>query len=90
MYPSLADGLVENVYHNYGCRFDPDHFDAPWDTEYIGLNLAPSISALDGYYNIVAWHRTSNYGRVRACRNSARWYHLWPLFGGCKKNWQQQ
>ena len=62
-YASLSDGLVEDVYHNYGCRFDPDDFNNPLDTEYIGINDS-STAALDGYYNIIAWKESAASGRV--------------------------
>ncbi len=64
MYPSLADGLVESVYHNYGCRLDPDHYDNPPETEYIGVNDDPSTSALHGWYNIMAYKPDRETGRM--------------------------
>jgi MYXO-CTERM domain-containing protein len=64
MYPSLADGLVQDVYHNYGCRFDPDHYDNPVETEYLGVVDDPGTSALHGYYNIMAYKPDDETGRA--------------------------
>lgn len=64
MYSSLADGLVSDVYHNYGCRFDPDHYDNPPETEYLGIVDDPGTSALHGYYNIMAYKGSDETGRV--------------------------
>ncbi len=64
MYPSLADGLVRDVYHNYGCRLDPDHFDLPPGTTYLGLMDDPGTPALDGYYNILVYDGEDEAGRV--------------------------
>ena len=64
MYTSLSDGLVSDVYHNYGCRFDPDHYDNPPETEYLGIVDDPGTSALHGYYNIMAYKGSDESGRV--------------------------
>ena len=64
MYPSLSDGLVENVRHNYGCRLDPAYFTAPPETEYLGEMSNPSLSGLDGYFNIAAYKQSQQTGRV--------------------------
>ena len=64
MYPSLADGLVSDVYHNYGCRLDPDNFDMPPGTTYLGLMDDPGTYALDGYYNMLIYEGTDEDGRV--------------------------
>jgi len=63
-WPSLADGLVEDVYHNYGCRFDPDDPDNPPDTEYLGINDDPYAPALDGWHNMLAYKADEEAGRV--------------------------
>ena len=63
-YPSLADGLVSNVYHNGGCRFQASYFPMPKGTEYLGVMHAPSLSGLHGYYNVMAWKQSSTTGRV--------------------------
>ncbi len=64
MYPSLADGLVESVYHNYGCRLDPDHYDNPPETEYLGIVDDPGTTALHGWYNMLAYKPDEESGRV--------------------------
>jgi hypothetical protein len=63
-WPSLADGLVEDVRHNYGCRLDPDHFDLPEGTELLGLMDAPSHIGLHGFYNILIYKGSDEMGRV--------------------------
>jgi MYXO-CTERM domain-containing protein len=63
MYASLADGRVEDVYHNYGCRFDPEVPGNPAQTEYLGVNEY-GTSSLDGYYNIMAYKDDEETGRV--------------------------
>ncbi|MBW2258634.1 MAG: PPC domain-containing protein [Deltaproteobacteria bacterium] len=63
MFPSLADGRVEDVYHNYGCRLDPEVAGNPVETEYLGVNEY-GTSALDGYYNIMAYKDDGETGRV--------------------------
>ena len=64
MYTSLSDGRVSDVYHNYGCRFDPDHYDNPPETEYLGIVDDPGTSALHSYYNIMAYKGSDETGRV--------------------------
>ena len=63
-YPSLADGLVSAVYHNGGCRFQASYFPMPAGTEYLGVMHAPSLSGLHGYYNLMAWKKSSTTGRI--------------------------
>ncbi|MBT3221222.1 MAG: hypothetical protein HN348_19240, partial [Proteobacteria bacterium] len=64
MYPSLQDGWVSTVRHNGGCRFDPNYFENPVETEYIGIMDSPSLSGLDGYYNMMAYKESAETGRV--------------------------
>ncbi len=64
MYPSLADGLVSDVYHNYGCRLDYDHFDVPEGTEFLGLVDDPGTGTMHGYYNMLVYKGSDEMGRV--------------------------
>ncbi len=63
-FPSLADGKVSAVYHNGGCRFQASYYPMPQGTEYLGVNHAPTLKGLHGYYNVMAWKKSSTTGRV--------------------------
>ncbi len=64
MYPSLADGLVSDVYHNYGCRLDYDHYDVPEGTEFLGIVDDPGTGTMHGYYNMMVYKGSDEEGRV--------------------------
>ncbi len=63
-YPSLSDGKVEKLYHSGGCRLDKTYYPLPKGTELIGKNHAPSLPALHGYFNILAYKKDRRSGRL--------------------------
>ena len=63
-YASLADGKVEKLYHSGGCRLDTTYYPLPQGTELIGKNHAPALTALHGYYNILAYKKDKRSGRL--------------------------